>query len=84
MTEQGLLEHGVDVLDGFEDALARVALLVPVTQLDSFAGSRGGARWHGRPPIHPGIQDDVGLNGGIAAGIDDLAAADGGNSAHGR
>ncbi len=83
VTQEGLLKNRVDVLDSFEDPFTAVALLVAVAQLDGLARTSGRARGHGRPTQGARVENHVGFDGGIAAGIDNLAAADGGNSAHG-
>ena len=74
--DQGHLEHGVDVLDRPERALATIALGVAIAQLHRLARPGGCARWHGCAAVDAGGQDDVRLDGRVAARIDDLACAD--------
>ena len=65
-----------NVGNGLEDALAGVALLVTVTELDGLVdASRRPARNSGRE--HASRRDDVALNGGEAARVEDLACVDG-------
>ena len=64
----------VDVADGLQDALAGVALLVAVAQLERFARAGRGARRHGRPAARAGLERDFDFDGGIAAGIENLAS----------
>src|SRR5262249_15618089 len=79
-----LLQHGVDMLDRFQHSLAAVALLVAVTQLYGLAGTRGCARGHCRPAQHAGLEQNVRLDSGVTAGIDNLATDDVLNSTHNR
>src|SRR5690606_16573597 len=57
--------------------------LVAVAQLDGLARTGGGAGWHRRPAAVAGIQRDVGFERRIAAGVEDLTGADGGDLGHG-
>ena len=70
------------VLHGLEHAFAEVTLLVAVAQLDRFARAGGRARGHGRASHDTGIQNHIGFNRGIAAGIDDFAPDDFNNATH--
>ena len=72
----------LDVGDGVEDALAAVAVLLAVAQLHRLVLARGGAAGHGRAPADAVGEDDLGLDGGVAAGIEDLARVDVGNGDH--
>ncbi|MNX46846.1 hypothetical protein D3C86_773940 [compost metagenome] len=70
-------DHFVDVVDGAQDALAVVPIgLVLVAHLDGFVGAGGGAGGNGRAAARSAGQDDVDLDGGIAAGVEDLAGID--------
>mmetsp|Transcript_81542 Transcript_81542/g.226847 ORF Transcript_81542/g.226847 Transcript_81542/m.226847 type:complete len:508 (+) Transcript_81542:825-2348(+) len=80
--QHGLADLGVDVLDGLEHALAQVAGLVAVTQLDRFAAAGGCTRRHGRAAHHARLQQHVALDGGVAAAVEDLSADDVNNGAH--
>jgi hypothetical protein len=51
--QHGFGDFGVDVLDGLEHALAQVAALVAVTQLDGFARAGGAPRARRRGPSRP-------------------------------
>ena len=61
----------VDVRDGLADALAPEAL-VAVAQLEGLVGAGRCPRGHDRPAPAPGIEDDLGLDRGVAAGVEDL------------
>ena len=84
--ERGLVERveagdrvgdlAVDGVDRAGHALAEIAALVAVAQLDGLARAGRGARGHGRPAEGAALQDDVGLDGRVAAAVQDLAAAD--------
>ncbi len=75
---------GVDVLDGLGDALAEVDFFVIVAQLDGFVLAGAGAAGHAGPAQGPVLQHHVHLDGGVAAGIEDLPALDEFNAqAHG-
>ena len=67
----------VDVLHRLEDALAEVAPLVAVAQLDRLILARGGAAGHGGGGEGTVGQDDVGFHRRISAGIEDLPGVNG-------
>ena len=73
---KNLVDGGVDVLNSLADALAAEAALVAVAQLQSlkFTGGRtaGGSTAANRAVGQPYLC----LDGGVAAGVDDLAAND--------
>ncbi|MNY52526.1 hypothetical protein D3C86_1882070 [compost metagenome] len=64
------------MLDGLQHALAQVARLVAVTQLDGLPRTRGRARRHGRTAHHTGFQQHVALDRGIATRVENLATDD--------
>ena len=66
----------VDGIDGLEHAFAEVAPLVAVAQLDGFVRAGGGADRHRGAPPRPVLEDDIDLDRGIAAAVQDLAADD--------
>src|SRR6516164_3926688 len=82
LAEERLPERRVDVLDGPQHALAAVALLVAVAQLDRLARAGGRARGYGCPPLHARVENHVHLDGGITARVEDLASADVSDAAH--
>ena len=73
------VEH---VLDGGQDALAAVAFAA-VTQFDGLEGTRGGTGGDDGATCRSGVEDHLDLNGGIAAGVEDLAGVDELNDCHG-
>ena len=64
------------------DALAEVARLVAIAQLDRLVRSGRGARGHGRAAVGSVLQHDIDLDGRIAARIEDFAADDVDNGGH--
>ena len=71
--DDGLGDCGVDVLDGLEDALAQVAALVAVTELDGFvlAGGRAGGDYGLACAFV--FQNDGGFDRRVSAGIEDFS-----------
>jgi hypothetical protein len=65
-----------DVVDRLLHALAQVALAVAVPQLQRLVLAGRGARGHRPGGGRPRLQLDLGLDGGVAPGIEDLAGAD--------
>ncbi len=74
--DQGIGDFGVDVVDGFGDAFAAEAGFVAIAELNGFAGAGGSAGRAGGTADGAVGESDLGLNGRVAAGIDDLAAKD--------
>ena len=66
----------VDVRDGLAHALAAVALLVAVPQLQGLAGSRRGARGHAGAPRRSAGQENLDFERRVAARVEDLACVD--------
>ena len=71
-------------LDGLEHALAVVAALVAVAQLDRLVGAGRGARGHGGAAERTVLEKDIDLDGGVAAAVENLAGGDVGDRGHGR
>ncbi len=69
-------EDGLDVFDGLEDAFAEVDGLVAVAQLDGLVLAGGGAGGDGGAADGSAVEDDVGFDGGVAAGVEDFACVD--------
>src|SRR6185437_4586497 len=82
-SQESLLEHAVGVLDGLLNAFAAEARLVAIAQLHGLARSCRSARGDGGTPQRARIEQHIGFDRGVTAGIDDLARADVGDSAHG-
>jgi len=72
----GIEDLGVDGFDGLEHALAEIDRLVAVAQLDRLVGAGGGARRHRGAAEGTVFQNDVHLDGGVAAAVENLAADD--------
>ena len=70
-----------DILDRVAGALAEVARLVAVAQLDRFMLAGGCAGGHGRTPHAAVGEKNIGFNGRVAAGVEDFATDDLGVSA---
>src|SRR4029077_5389174 len=75
----GLDDGPIDVLHGAQDAFAKVARLIAVTQLQGlvFAGGRTGR--HRGAATRAVFENHVGFDGGIAARFEDLPADDAGD-----
>ena len=76
-------EHAVDVVDRLEHALAAVALLVAVAQLEGLAAAGGRAGGHGEAAPGAALEGDLHLDGGVAAGIEDFTGQDVDDLGHG-
>ena len=74
--DKGLVDGGVDVLHGLADALAAETALIAVAQLQSLKFAGGSAAGGSAAADGAVRQPNLGLNGGVAAGVDDLAAND--------
>ena len=74
--DQSVGNFGVDVVDGFGDAFSAIAGFVTVAELNGLTGAGGGAGRALRTADGAIGEGNLGLNGRVAAGIDDLAAKD--------
>ena len=82
-TTDGVEDLAVDRLDRLAHALAEVAFLVAVAQLDRLVGA-GRRAGRDRSATHaPVLQGDVHLDRGIAAAVEDLACMNIDNRSHG-
>ena len=62
------------LLTALSDALAEIAFLVAVAQLDGFVGAGAGAGLGtAARPVAPSVEDDLDFEGRIAAAIEDFA-----------
>ena len=66
-------EDGLDVFDGLENAFAEVVVFVAVAEFDGFVLAGGGAGGDGGAAYGSAVEDDVGFDGGIAAGVENFA-----------
>ena len=73
----------IDGVDGLLDALAEVAALVAVAQFDGLVLAGGGAGGNGCAADRAVREQDLDFDGGVAAGIEDLAGVDGIDKRHG-
>ena len=71
----------VDVADGLRDALAAVGVAA-VAQLGGLELAGGGAGGDRGAPVRAGAEVDLHLDGGVAAGVKDLACVDRFDLAH--
>ena len=78
-TGDGFGDFGIGVGDGLEHALAEIFRFVTVAELEGFVLAGGSAGRDGGAAKRSAIEEDVGFDGGIAAGIDDLAGVDTGD-----
>ncbi len=83
MAGDRLGDLAVDVADGLRDALAAVGVAA-VAQLGGLELARRGARGDRGAPVGAGAQLDLHLDGGVAAGVKDLACVDRFDLAHSR
>ena len=74
----------VDGLDRLQHALAEVAALVAVAQLDRLVRAGGGARGHGGAAEGAALQDDVDLDRRVAAAVENFARVDVSDHGHGK
>src|SRR5260370_8860114 len=72
----------LDGAHGLADALAAVALLVAVAQLDRLALAGAGAGRHRRAPPRPGLDLHLDPDRGIPARVEALARVDAGDRGH--
>ena len=71
---QGIRDLLVHMADGIQRALAQVAALVAITQLDGLERARGSTGGHCSPAERAVVQHNLDLDGGVAAGIQHFAA----------
>ncbi len=75
-TDNSFFDDSIDVLDRFGDAFAAVAGLVPVAEFEGFEFTGGCAGGSGSSADRAVCQDDFSFDGGVTAGVDDLATDD--------
>ena len=83
LVDRGLIQHvqadkrlgdlAVDVLDRLQHALAAVTALVAVAQLAGLVDAGGSAGGNGSAADGAVVQRDLDLNGGVAAGVQNLS-----------
>src|SRR5205085_2547473 len=72
-----------DVLEGLQDAFPAVDLLVTVAEFDGLILAGGSAGGDGGAAGDAGGKLDLDLDGGVAAGVEDLAGKNAGDVVHG-
>ena len=80
--DERVVDLAVDVADGVEHALAAEAVAA-VAQLDRLELAGRGARRDDGPPARAAVEDDLDLDGRVATRVEDLAADDVFDGAHG-
>ena len=76
-------DHVADVLDRLQHALAEVALRVAVAQLERLVLAGRGAGRNGRAAERAAVEADLGLDGGVATRIQNLARVEPDDLGHG-
>ncbi len=71
--QQGLGNFAIHMGHRVERALAQIAILVAIAQLNGFESARGSARGHRRAAEGAVLQHNFHFDGGITAGIKNLA-----------
>ena len=79
---QRLGDFGVHVVNGIKRAFAQVAILVAVTQLNGLESAGRSTRWHSRATHGAVVQNDLDLNGRVAARVKNLTTIHINNDAH--
>ena len=79
---QNVGDLGVNEIDSVQHALAKIAILVAVTKLDSFEGARRCAGRNDCATHGAVVKDDLDLNRGVAARIENLATINIKDDAH--
>ena len=74
--DQRLGDLAIDGCHRLAHPFAGEPRLVAVAQLDRLAAAGGGARWHCSTAACATLQNDIDLDGRVAAAVEDLAAAD--------
>ena len=69
-------DHALHVAHGLEHALAAEAPPVVVPELEGLRAPRRRAGRHGRAPLGPAVEVHLDLEGGVPAGVQDLARVD--------
>jgi len=79
---EGVEDLAVDVVDRLADTLAAPQVLVAVAQFHRLMGAGRGTRGHGGAAEAAVVEDNVHLDGGIAAAVENLAGDDVGDVGH--
>jgi hypothetical protein len=59
-----------------ENSFAEIVILVSIAELDGFVLAGGGSAGNGGAAFGSPVEDDVGFDGWIAAGVKDFACVD--------
>jgi hypothetical protein len=72
----------IDPVDRFPHALAAIAALVPVAQLDRLMRAGRGARRHRGAPDRAALQRHIDLDGRVATAVEDLTGGNVDDGSH--
>ena len=81
-SEQFGQDFGLNIFDRFLHALAAVAFLDAIAQLDSFVFAGAGTAGHGGAAHCAAVENDIGFDGWVATGIENLAGLNINNGRH--
>mmetsp|Transcript_18497 Transcript_18497/g.27287 ORF Transcript_18497/g.27287 Transcript_18497/m.27287 type:complete len:210 (+) Transcript_18497:516-1145(+) len=81
LSNDGRSEDIIDISNGLEDTLSKVAVST-VTELICFVGSSGGTGWD-RGTEKSSFSGNLNLNGGVTSGVEDLSGLDSSNGISG-
>ncbi|MNE33035.1 hypothetical protein D3C80_1266770 [compost metagenome] len=76
LAQQQVADRAIDVGHGFQHALAQVTALVAITQLQCLAGTGGCTGRRASAADNAVLEDHIGFDGGVATGVQNLAALD--------
>ncbi|MCY1411921.1 hypothetical protein D9M71_273170 [compost metagenome] len=76
LAQQQVADRAVDVGHGLQNALAQVTALVAITQFQCLAGTGGSTGRRASAAYDAVLEDHIGFHGGVAAGVQNLAALD--------
>ena len=69
-------KDGLYVFDCLKNSFAEVVVLVSIAELDGFVLAGGGSAGNGGASSGSAVEEDIGFDGGVAAGVEDFACVD--------